>query len=121
MTVGVGVAFAAAGGPCGRRGPNSGRMNRSATVPTAAGTFSPQRPLLRTDGHGYSPAVLQILVEAAGRLPSFADAAFALHLAGVDISPRHLGRVAQEIGAEMAQARDDKATENRRRQLPPWA
>jgi hypothetical protein len=54
--------------------------SRSATVPTAAGTFSPQRPLLRRNGHGYSPAVLPMVVEAAGRLPSFADAAFALHL-----------------------------------------
>jgi hypothetical protein len=42
-----------------------------------------------------------------------------LHLAGVDISPRHLGRVAREIGAEMAQKRDEKAVAHRRRQLPP--
>jgi len=62
--------------------------------------------------------VLQIIVEAAGRLPSFADAAFALHLAGVDISPRHVGRLAHEIGGEMAQKRDDKAVAHRRRQLP---
>jgi hypothetical protein len=63
--------------------------------------------------------VLQVIAEAAGRLPAFADAAFALHLAGVDISPRHVGRVAHEIGGEMAQRRDDKATQHRRRQLPP--
>jgi hypothetical protein len=74
--------------------------------------------LLRLDGHGYSPAVLQMIVEAAGQLPSFADAAFALHLAGVAISPRHLGRIAHEIGGAMAQQRDDKAVAYRRRQLP---
>jgi hypothetical protein len=66
----------------------------------------------------YSPAVLQIIVEAAGRLPSFADAAFALHLAGVQIGPRHLGQLAQEIGRELAQKRDDRAVAHRRRQLP---
>jgi hypothetical protein len=59
-----------------------------------------------------------MIVEAAGRLPSFADAAFALHLAGVPSSPRHLGRLAHEIGGEMAQQRDDKAIQHRRRQLP---
>src|SRR5262249_15228797 len=37
------------------RAPNCNRANPSATVPTAAGTFSPQRPVLRLDGHGYSP------------------------------------------------------------------
>ena len=62
--------------------------------------------------------MLQIIVEAAGRLPSFADAAFALHLAGVDISPRHLGRIAHEIGGELAQKRDGQAVARRRRQLP---
>src|SRR5262249_44739083 len=91
---------------------------RSATVPTAAGTFSPQRPLLRLDGHGYSPAVLQMIVEAAGGLDSFADAAFALHLAGLEISPRHVGRLAHEIGGELARQRDDQAIRRRRRQLP---
>jgi hypothetical protein len=59
-----------------------------------------------------------VIVEAAGRLQSFADAAFAVHLAGVEISPRHLGRLAHEIGGEMAQKRDDKSVQHRRRQLP---
>ena len=59
-----------------------------------------------------------MIAEAAGRLHSFADAAFALHLAGIQISPRHLGHLAQEIGSEMARTRDDKAVRHRRRQLP---
>lgn len=42
-----------------------------------------------------------MIAEAAGELQSFADAAFALKLAGVPITPRHVGRVAHEIGAEM--------------------
>jgi hypothetical protein len=73
---------------------------------------------LRLDNHNYSPAVLQLIAEAAGRLSSFADAAFALGLAGIPISPRHLGRIAAEIGTEMAQQRDDKVVRRRRRQLP---
>jgi hypothetical protein len=59
-----------------------------------------------------------MIAEAAGRLPSFADAAFALRLAGVTISPRHLGQLAHEIGSAMARERDDKAASQRRRQLP---
>jgi hypothetical protein len=59
-----------------------------------------------------------MIAEAAGRLGSFADAAFALHLAGVDISPRHLGQLAHEIGSELARQRDGKAAAHRRRQLP---
>ena len=92
-------------------------MNRSATVSAAAGTFSPQRTLLRLDSHGYSPAVLEMIVEAAGKLQSFADASFALRLAGVSISSRHTGRIAHEIGCEMVQQRNDKAIQHRRRQL----
>ncbi len=58
-----------------------------------------------------------MIVEAAGGLDSFADAAFALRLAGLEISPRHVGRLAHEIGGELARQRDDKAV-RRRRQLP---
>jgi hypothetical protein len=73
---------------------------------------------LRLDNHGYSPTVLQRITEAAARLHSFADASFALHLAGVPISSRHVQRIALEIGAELAQQRDHKAGKQRRRELP---
>jgi hypothetical protein len=59
-----------------------------------------------------------MIAEAAARLQSAADAAFALHLADVEISSRHLQRIAGEIGAEMARQRDNKATQHRRRELP---
>ena len=62
--------------------------------------------------------MLQKIVEAAARLHSFADASFALHLAGVEISSRHVQRIAAEIGAELAAARDQKAAQYRRRELP---
>jgi hypothetical protein len=75
--------------------------------------------LLRLDGHGYSPAVLALIAQAAGEFASFADAAKALHLAGLSISGRHVGRVAHEIGAELVAQRDEKAVKRRQRLLPP--
>src|SRR5215831_6739830 len=101
------------------RAHNSRRANRFATVPTAAGTFSPQRPILRLDGHGYSPALLQKIVTAGGRLHSFADAAFALGLSGLSISARHVQQLTHEVGTQMAQARDEQAQQRRRRELAP--
>jgi len=86
-------------------------------VPTAAGTFSPQRPILRLDGHGYSPALLQKIVTAGGRLHSFADAAFALGLFGLAISARHVQQLTQEVGTDLARARDEQAHKRRRREL----
>lgn len=87
------------------------------TVPTVAGTFSPQRTALRLDGHGYSPALLHQVVAAAGQLKSFQQAAVALRLlAKLPISARHVGRLVQQAGAELAQARDHKARQRRRRQ-----
>src|SRR4051794_12157394 len=105
-------------GPWPSKAVNSSCTSRFATVPTAAGTFSPLRPALRLGNHGYSPTVLHMIVEAAAKLDSSADAAFALHLADVEISPRHVQRIAAEIGAEMARQRDKKATQQRRRELP---
>src|SRR5262249_19038148 len=75
--------------------------SRAATVPTAAGTFPPLRPRLRLDGHGYSPAVLEQVVTAAARLDSFADAAFAVGLTGLSISPRHVQQLTGEAGADL--------------------
>jgi hypothetical protein len=59
-----------------------------------------------------------MIAEAAARLHSAADAGFALHLAGVEISSRHVQRLAAELGAELAQERDRKAAQQRRRELP---
>jgi hypothetical protein len=98
---------------------NCNKANRFATVPTAAGTFSPQRPILRLDGHGYSPGLLQHIVTAGGRLHSFADAAFALSLSGLSISARHVQQLTREVGTDLAQARDEQAQKRRRRQLSP--
>jgi hypothetical protein len=61
---------------------------------------------------------LQQIAEAAARLHSAADAACALRLAGVGISARHVQRIAAELGHELAQQRDQKATQQRQRTLP---
>jgi hypothetical protein len=92
--------------------------SRSATVPPAAGTFSPLRPALGLDGHGYSPTVLLLVSRAAARLPSAQAAAFALDLADIKISSRHVQRIAAEIGGELVRQRDRKAIQRRRRELP---
>ena len=102
-----------------RRAHDCDRTNRWVTAPTAAGTFSPQRPILRLDGHGYSPALLQKIVTAGARLGSFADAAFALGLFGLSISARHVQQLTQEVGADLARARDEQVAKRRRRELPP--
>jgi hypothetical protein len=59
-----------------------------------------------------------MIVEAAGELQSFPAAAYALGLAGVAISARHVERLTHEIGAELAQQGEAKATQRRQRQLP---
>jgi hypothetical protein len=59
-----------------------------------------------------------MIVEAGGRF-SFTDAAFALRLAGISISPRHIQHLTMVIGAELAAARDAQAVAHRRRQLDP--
>ena len=59
-----------------------------------------------------------MICQAAGRLQSCADAAYALDLAEVKISARHVQRIASEVGAEMARERDEKVVQQRRRELP---
>ncbi len=92
--------------------------NRCATVPTAGGTFSPLRTRLRLDNHAYSPTVLKMVSEAMGRLHSAEQATFALKIAKITISSRHVQRLAQELGNEMARQRDDKVIQQRWRELP---
>ena len=95
-------------------------MSPSATVPTVAGTFSPLRPALGTDGHSYSPALLGQIVALAAQLNSYEQAAKALDMTGsLDISPRQVGRLAHDIGTELTRRRAADAIGHRRRQLPP--
>jgi hypothetical protein len=61
---------------------------------------------------------LLLLAKAVGRLHSAAAAAFALGLADIDISARHVQRIAQEVGDELIQQRDHQVVARRRRELP---
>jgi hypothetical protein len=61
---------------------------------------------------------LLLISRAAARLPSAEAAAFALELADIKISSRHLQRLAAEIGDELIRQRDRKVAQRRRRQLP---
>jgi hypothetical protein len=59
-----------------------------------------------------------MISKAAGRLQSHDDAAFALDLADVQISARHVQRIASEVGAELASKPDKKVILQRCRELP---
>lgn len=78
----------------------------------AAGIFFPQRPLLKLGTHGYSPSVLNKIVQAAGEVKSHRVAAKVLGVVGeIKISGRHVNRLTEEIGAELA-AKRDRETED---------
>jgi hypothetical protein len=59
-----------------------------------------------------------MIARAAGRLPSAEAAAFALELADIKISSRHVQRIAGEIGDELTRQRDGKVAQRHRRELP---
>jgi hypothetical protein len=75
---------------------------------------------LRLHGHSYTPDLLRRILTLAGRLTSFDQAAVALEVAAdLHISGRHLQRLTQEVGAELARQRDAQAAQYRRRELKP--
>jgi hypothetical protein len=93
--------------------------NRCVTARPVVGIFFPLRPTLGLDGHGYSPSVLKQIVFAGGSHPSFALAATMLdHLADVKISARQVGRITEEIGAEMTRQRDLQTARFQDKTLP---
>ncbi len=65
--------------------------------------------MLRLNSHGYSQAVLSKIVEAGGELKSYVVAARMLKsLAEIDISARHVDRLTEEVGRELAAERDQQ-------------
>jgi hypothetical protein len=63
---------------------------------------------------------LQQIVELAGQLKSFQQAALALRvLTKVQISGRHIDNLTAEIGTELARVRDEQVVQQRQRQLQP--
>jgi hypothetical protein len=95
--------------------------NRSATARRVVGIFFPQRPLLKLNTHAYSPTVVDEIVYAAAEVKSHAKAAKMLtKLTALSISGRHVNRLAEEIGSEMAVQRDQEVENyvHHRRQPP---
>jgi hypothetical protein len=80
--------------------------------------------VLKLDTHGYSPTMMYHIAEVAAELKSHNKAAKILKVLGqVPISGRHVNRLAEELGLEMAALRD-QATEDfvhHRRQAPTEA
>jgi hypothetical protein len=75
---------------------------------------------LRLDTHSYTPDLLRRILTLAGRLKSFELVAVALEVAAdVPITGRHVQRLTQEGGADLAQQRDEQAAQYRRRELKP--
>lgn len=62
--------------------------------------------------HGYSPSALNKIIQAAGQVKSHAVAAKVLGVVGeIAISGRHVNRLTEEVGAELA-AKRDRQTED---------
>jgi hypothetical protein len=98
--------------------------NRSVTARLVVGIFFPQRPVLKLDGHGYSPTTLYRIAYAAAEVKSHNKAAKILEVLGVvPISGRQVNRLAEEFGLEMAAQRDRATADfvHHRRQAPTEA
>lgn len=81
--------------------------SRRVTARPAVGIFFPQRPVLKLDAHGYSPTTLYHILYATAEVKSHQKAAKLLEVLGdAPISGRHVNRLAEEIGREMAAQRD---------------
>lgn len=61
---------------------------------------------------------MMMIVEAAARLQSHDDAAYAVGLTGLKISSRQVCRIATEVGGELVRVRDQKVVLRQQRQLP---
>ena len=106
-----------------RRAEPFNSANRSATARRVVGIFFPQRPLLKLDAHSYSPTILHKILAATAEVKSHQKAAQVLGvLCELPISGRHINRLAEEVGLEMA-AQRDQATEDylHHRRQPPTA
>jgi hypothetical protein len=71
--------------------------------------------------HGYSPSVLNKIVQAAGEVKSHRVAAKVLGVVGdIQISGRHVNRLTEEIGTELKEKRDRETEDyvHHRRQEP---
>lgn len=93
--------------------------NRLANARSADEPFSPSRPALGLENHSYTPSVLANIVFVGGDAKSFGQGEeYLRRLAELDITGRHVGRLTEKIGMEMACQRDADVAAYRRRELP---
>jgi hypothetical protein len=93
--------------------------NRLLNARIAVEPFSPSRPALGLENHSYTPSVLANIVFVGGDAKSFGQGEeYLRRLAELDITGRHVGRLTEKIGAEMASQRDADVAAYRRRELP---
>ena len=85
---------------------------------SAGSFFFPLDVRLRLGTEGYSPSVLAKAVRQASKASSFAEASDDLReLADVEISPTHLQRLSERIGAEWVEVRDEEVEQFRQSKL----
>jgi hypothetical protein len=93
---------------------------RRPTAAAAVGGFSPLDLRLALGAEGYSPALLAKIEFAGANAPSFPQGARFLEvLSDLAVSPKHLQRITERLGAEREQSRDVQAEAFRSGKLKP--
>ena len=78
--------------------------NRWGTARRVVGIFFPLRPVLKIDGHEYSPTLYLRILHMASVVDGFDTAAIALEVVGeLSVSSRQINKLATEAGAAMAE------------------
>ncbi len=86
--------------PCGAEGPRW--KNPWHIAGDVAAIFSPQREVLKLDGHAYSPTILHRMLHMAGIVSSFDVAQVALAVVGeISVSDCQINELAVEVGRQL--------------------
>jgi hypothetical protein len=93
--------------------------NRWPTARHAVEIFFPLRPVLKIDGHPFSPTLLHRIVLMGGTADSYEAAAQALQVVGeLSISARTVNKLTAEIGDQLAIRRDQRVDRYLKQDLP---
>jgi hypothetical protein len=93
--------------------------NRWRTARLAVGIFFPLRPVLKIDGHQYSPTLYLRILHMASVVDGFDTAATALQVVGeLSISSRQINKLVNEAGTAMAGERDGRTQQYVESPLP---
>jgi len=94
-------------------------VNPSVFVRPVGSLFFPQREVLKIERENFSPGVVKKVILAAVETKSFARAEAVMHkIAEVEISGRHIGRLAQKHGERLIDEQRTRASAHRQKQLP---